>query len=200
MMKTIPWDLRFGLASAAGRGAYFPPLPLPPRQRQERPVYETRVSSAPMQQRTRTIIRLGLLLLFVVLLVGMGLLMHVPQPTLDRFGVRQSFKSPFPFSLDKVVHFGTYFLLSALLSAWMWVGRVPVLKQVALILVVFAGYSALEEYTQQFTERTTDLHDWYADLLGLTAGGLLTWGLFSIAPRWLTATEEKPRRKTNRHS
>jgi len=191
-MKTIPWNLRFGLAPSRGQGAYFPPIPLPPRRRTERPVYETRVSPAAMQHRTRTLLRLGLLLFFLALLVGMGLLMHLPQPTLDRFGFRQSFKSPFPFSLDKVVHFGTYFLLSALLSAWMWVGRVPVLKQVVLILIVFAGYSALEEYTQQFTQRTTDLHDWYADLLGVTLGGLTTWGLFLLAPRWLTATDANP--------
>lgn len=142
-----------------------------------------------MQHRTRTILRLGLLLLFVALLVGMGLLMHVPQPTLDRFGFRQSLKSPFPFSLDKVVHFGTYFLLSTLLGTWMWVGRVPLLKQVVLILLVFAGYSALEEYTQQFTERTTDIHDWYADLLGFTAGGLISWGVFHFGPSWLTVTD-----------
>jgi VanZ family protein len=193
-MNTIPWDLRFGLAPNPARGAYLPPLPLPPRRRKERPVYETNPSPAAMQHRTRTILRLALLLLFLALLVGMGLLMHVPQPTLDLFGLRQSLKSPFPFSLDKVVHFGTYFLLSALLSAWMWVGRVPVLKQVVLILIVFAAYSALEEYTQQFTERTTDLHDWYADLLGVTLGGMLTWGLFSFAPRWLTVTDEQPAR------
>lgn len=149
-----------------------------------------------MQQRTRTILRVALLLLFVALLVGMGLLMHVPHPLLSQYGFRPSMKSPFPFSLDKVIHFTTYFLLSSIISAWMWVGRVPLLKQAVLILLLFAGYSAFEEYTQQFTERTTDLHDWYADLLGVTAGCLLTWGLFSIAPRWLTATD-KPSPKTH---
>jgi VanZ family protein len=191
-MRTIPWDLRFGLATNRGRGAYFPPLPLPPRRRVERPVFNVSSAPAAMQHRTRTFIRLGLLLLFVLLLVGMGLLMHLPQPTLDRLGLRQSMRSPFPFSLDKVVHFGTYFLLSALLSAWMWVGRLPLLKQALIILIVFAGYSAFEEYTQQFTDRTTDLADWYADLLGLSLGALVTWVIFLFAPRWLTVTEAKP--------
>jgi VanZ family protein len=147
-----------------------------------------------MQHRTRTLLRLGLLLLFVSLLLGMGLLMHVPQPLLDQYGIRQGFESPFPFSLDKVLHFATYFILSVLFSAWMWIGRVAVWKQAVLIFIVFAGYSALEEYTQQFTQRTTDLHDWYADLLGFSAGGLITWVLFRFAPRWFTATDDPPAR------
>jgi VanZ family protein len=182
-MKTIPWDLRFGLASNGGRGAYFPPLPLPVRPRKMSPPLRNFRWTAAMQHRTRLILRRLLLALTVLIVVGMGILMHMPltEPVFLRYRIPH---------IDKIVHFSLYFILSSTLCAWLWLGRVPMLKQIVLVLVLLMGYSALEEWTQQWSPgRTSDFYDWLADASGFTLGSITVWCIIAFGPRTLRVTE-----------
>lgn len=188
-MNTIPWDLRFGLASNGGRGAYFPPVPLPPRRR----LYpRDSVRNPPMQYRTRTVLRVVLMLAFLGAGLGFAILMHMPYPYLPEIAKRPS---SFFIPLDKIFHFSSYFLLSVLLCAWFWVGQVPPLrKQAFWIIGGLMLYSGLEEYTQQFSNRVTDMNDWLADVSGFTLGCLITWALWRFGPGWLSVTEQRNQR------
>ncbi len=74
---------------------------------------------------------------------------------------------------DKVAHFLAYALLAwlAAMALRVWHIRIP-----AILLVVLLGgaaYGALDEFLQGFTGRDTDVYDWVADVLGLSAGLLL---------------------------
>jgi len=92
---------------------------------------------------------------------------------------------------DKIVHFSLYFLLSLALCGWLWVGRVPVLKLVFLVIVIMMGYSALEEWSQQFSPgRNCDIYDWFADVSGFTFGCVITWSLIQWGPQSLRITEQ----------
>jgi len=192
-MKTIPWDFRFGLATKREPGAYFPPLPyspfpplpLPARRRKVPPVAQTTRWTAAMQHRTRLILRRILLLAAVLIVAVMGYLMHVPitEP------VPALVKLRIPY-FDKIVHFSLYLLLSLSLCGWLWLGRVPVLKQVLLLLMLLMGYSALEEWSQQFSlGRNSDVYDWLADVSGFTLGCVLVWSMIQFGPRTLRVTE-----------
>ncbi len=139
-----------------------------------------------MHYRTRLLLRRIFLAAFVVLLVAMAIVMHVPLraplESIRRLGIPH---------FDKIVHFSSYLLLSGTLTAWLWVGRVPVIKQMLLVIILLMLYSALEEWSQQFSiGRTSDVRDWYADVLGFTLGCVSMWSLFRWGPSWLRLTEQ----------
>lgn len=138
-----------------------------------------------MQHRTRLLLRRILLVFALLIMATMGYLMHVPI----RAPVQSIANLGIPH-IDKIVHFSLYFLLSLALCGWLWVGRVPVVKQVLLVLVLLMGYSALEEWTQQFSPgRTSDIYDWLADVSGFTFGCVLVWSMILFGPRTLRVTE-----------
>lgn len=77
---------------------------------------------------------------------------------------------------DKLAHFAAYLVLGGLVSIGLglrWRGQwfVPFIAVAAC-----AAYGALDEYTQQFVNRSTDLVDWFADLAGATVGATLYYG------------------------
>lgn len=83
---------------------------------------------------------------------------------------------------DKVMHF-IEFLVLGLLLGWASVRSWPRSKPIAqLSLAVAVGMSlaALDEFQQSFVPgRMSDVNDWFADVLGITAGALLTWWFLS---------------------
>jgi VanZ family protein len=84
--------------------------------------------------------------------------------------------------LDKLAHFGLYFLL-ALLGAMRLVAYERLLRVRKLVLwgVFYALYGVIDELTQPWTGRTADVDDWLADAFGIAAA---TW--FAII--WLRRT------------
>lgn len=66
---------------------------------------------------------------------------------------------------DKVVHFGAFALLALLV--YRVVATRARAAAVWLTAVVLVPYAALDEYTQQFVGRDTDLLDWFADVGGI---------------------------------
>ena len=85
-------------------------------------------------------------------------------------------------SLDKVGHFGLYFVLAFLVSrAWLAGGRRPEL--LALLWVALGIYAALDELHQLVIPgRSADIMDWLTDLAGGAAGFVL--GPVIMRTRW----------------
>lgn len=82
-----------------------------------------------------------------------------------------------PENSDKIAHLLMYAVLAMLLArALAEVGRGRELtgRQAALLLVktfiICAVFGALDEWHQQFVQRTTSLADWIADVVGAAAG------------------------------
>ncbi len=84
-------------------------------------------------------------------------------------------------SSDKVVHFVAFGVLAALFWRFLAARPRPVTAATvwiaALVLVL---YATLDEYTQQFVGRYTDLADWVADLAGI----LCVLAALEIRRRW----------------
>lgn len=75
-----------------------------------------------------------------------------------------------PESSDKWLH-GSGF---ALLTFLFWrnfaaMGGVFSLRFVLIAVTVLLGYAAVDEFTQQFVQRSTDFYDWCADSTGVLA-------------------------------
>jgi len=73
-------------------------------------------------------------------------------------------------SADKVAHFGAYALLGWLAAMTLRVWRVQIPAILLIVLLGGAAYGGGDEVLQGFTGRETDVYDWVADVLGLTAG------------------------------
>lgn len=94
----------------------------------------------------------------------MSILMLVPSPP----------KIPSNFNMiDKVEHFAAFFVLSFLLSIVMMRKNGCVLRSFLLTAVIMSLYGLLIEYFQQFTGRTPELADLFADIAGCIAGSLV---------------------------
>jgi VanZ family protein len=139
-----------------------------------------------MHYRTQILLRRLFFAASLLILAVMGYVMHVPL----RAPVQSIVQLGIPH-FDKIVHFSLYFALSIAVCGWMWVGRVPMLKQVAIVLVLMLGYSAVEEWSQQLSPgRTSDFYDWLADVSGFTLGCVVMWTIIQFGPRTLRATEQ----------
>jgi len=69
---------------------------------------------------------------------------------------------------DKAVHFAAFGLLALLLWRFMAARARPLTAAAVWIAAaVLIAYAALDEYTQQFVGRYTDLADWIADVAGI---------------------------------
>jgi VanZ family protein len=75
--------------------------------------------------------------------------------------------------VDKVLHFGAYFVLGALLGAgWHWAGRRPARGWLLLFALVLGVSDEVRQ--SRMDERTGEVADWVADAVGATAGLFLT--------------------------
>jgi VanZ family protein len=75
--------------------------------------------------------------------------------------------------VDKVLHFGAYFVLGALLAVgWQWAGRRP--ARGWLLLLTLALGASDEVRQSRMEERNGEVADWVADAAGATAGLFLT--------------------------
>lgn len=82
------------------------------------------------------------------------------------------------FNLDKVIHATSFALLAFLLIYARVTGRTAKLGVSVLAgTIVAAIYSALDESTQGLFGRTVSVEDLYANLVGITAVGLMIWFL-----------------------
>ena len=83
---------------------------------------------------------------------------------------------------DKLMHFIEFVILGLLLAwasvrSWQW--SKPIM-QLLLAIVVGMTLAALDEFHQSFVPgRHSDITDWLADVLGITAGALVTWWFLS---------------------
>jgi VanZ family protein len=81
---------------------------------------------------------------------------HLPPEHLPETGVN-----------DKIEHIGAYGLWASAFFVTLWLYK-PRLKNLWLIVLLSgAAYGAFDERTQPFFRRTCDLHDWFADMIGV---------------------------------
>jgi len=93
-----------------------------------------------------------------------ALLTHVPLP--------KGGTSPIPH-LDKVAHFGLYFLLTYLGAARLVASGASVsVRSFVLWGLIYGVYGVVDELTQPWTKRTADLNDWLIDCVGIASA---TW-------------------------
>jgi VanZ family protein len=77
-----------------------------------------------------------------------------------------------PAGADKLVHGGLYSMLGLSL-AWGW-ARTGFAGSTVLLLIIGAGYGALDEWHQSFVPgRDANLGDWMADVVGVMLGLML---------------------------
>ena len=78
-----------------------------------------------------------------------------------------------PLIWDKALHAGAFTGLTfLLLLAWNW-GRPATLVNYATVLLLVAGYGALDELTQLLVPlRNADVWDWVADVIGAIGGAV----------------------------
>jgi len=83
--------------------------------------------------------------------------------------------------LDKVAHFGMYFILGSLILPCCYFSGLGVsAKTISFSSIIGAGYGYGTEYLQKYcSTRSYDLHDACANLIGLACGMLL--GLIIVA-------------------
>ena len=75
-----------------------------------------------------------------------------------------------PKNTDKLVHFAAYFGLAFLLGLW-FASRRPISRRdYAIVLAVAAVYAILDELLQIPVNRSADVRDFVADILGAAAG------------------------------
>ncbi len=82
---------------------------------------------------------------------------------------------------DKVAHFGEYAVLAFALAgslrrdASRWL---PLAALLTVAIAVAAAYGASDEFHQRFVSgRDPDVHDWFADVIGSTAGTIASAAL-----------------------
>jgi len=93
--------------------------------------------------------------------------------------------------LDKLAHFGAYFVLGALLAhATTRLGETPLLA-----VAIGVAYGAVDEIHQHFVPgRTSDVFDWVADTAGVICGVLIFLLVFTRnAPNELSAGSAESR-------
>lgn len=89
---------------------------------------------------------------------------HWPQPNVDLSGLGG----------DKTVHFAAYGAWGALVCLAFVRTRIDLVKWLALGILL----GAMDELTQPFFGRHTELFDWFADIAGLCLGAISVY-LFS---------------------
>ena len=93
---------------------------------------------------------------------------HIPSPWEP--SEPSSRRAPY----DKFGHFAGYALLAWLLMSLLS-RRFHPLAAAALTLLAIAAYGAIDELTQPYFNRSADLPDYYADLIGGAVGVAIAW-------------------------
>ena len=101
---------------------------------------------------------------------------HIPSPWEPRGA--PSRHPPY----DKVGHFAGYALLAWLLMSLLS-RRLHPLTAAALTLLAIAAYGAIDELTQPYFNRSADVPDYLADLVGGVVGIAIAWGRARATPR-----------------
>lgn len=92
---------------------------------------------------------------------------------------------------DKVAHMGLYAILSGL-TYWAARGRYTPRAAAWLAFLLAAVYGVTDEWHQSFVpNRTPDIYDWYADVIG-ASWVLLHARFLPYTPRWLFAGTPPP--------
>lgn len=74
---------------------------------------------------------------------------------------------------DKIVHFATFGILAWLLWHFLTRTRPATSTTIWRALAVLVPYATLDEYTQQFVRRNTELADWIANIAGIVTALLV---------------------------
>ena len=90
---------------------------------------------------------------------------------------------------DKILHFVAYGGLAFLLAWVVSLRSALTLQRAALVIGICCLAGALDEITQPWTGRNTDLHDWYADVVGAIAGVAVFMLLTTMVRRCADASE-----------
>lgn len=101
-------------------------------------------------------IRRLLLWTLIIAWAGAFLASHVPLP---RF--------PPQMPGDKALHVAGFFVLTSLFLLALASHRLGLDRRLPLTVCAMMLYGALDEITQPLARRTRDLHDWYADVVGV---------------------------------
>ncbi|MCA9415517.1 MAG: VanZ family protein [Candidatus Omnitrophica bacterium] len=78
------------------------------------------------------------------------------------------FRKKYIFSQDKFIHIAVYFALAVFFArAFVWDRREMGRKWILIAIALSALYGISDEFHQSFVpERTSDIFDWFADLVG----------------------------------
>lgn len=86
-----------------------------------------------------------------------------------------------PGQLDKVIHFASYAGLGVLLLSLRAMRGTYPWTSVFRRWLLLAGYGAFDELSQMPVNRTPDVKDWFADIVGAACGlGLVTFVVWRI--------------------
>ncbi len=98
------------------------------------------------------------LLTAVVFTVLVLILTHIPQNYVtEKMAL---------LNADKIVHTVAYGLIAVLLAG---VFKMPLtLRKLFVLLVILCTLGYVDEYTQQWVGRTFSIHDWLADIAGIS--------------------------------
>ena len=114
--------------------------------------------------------------------LAMFLATHVPVPKLPAEAA----------GADKLVHLLGYGGLGLLFAFWTALRRRLTALVVLSLWGIIAAYGVLDEWLQQFVNRTTDLGDWTADVTGAAIGVGLVWLLQSLRPLDAQTPRDEP--------
>lgn len=108
---------------------------------------------------------------FALLWIAAAVATHIPVP-----------KLPQTAPGDKLMHFVGYFVLAFCFAFTMRKYKCTLLRATIVPAILLAIYGALDEITQPLVNRHCSLHDWYADVAGISAG-LIVYVILSFAGR-----------------
>jgi VanZ family protein len=124
-----------------------------------------------MTDRTRARFRRAALVVWIAYWALLLTATHVPQPDLPDL----------PEHSDKVIHFCGYAVLT-LLGAFATVRHaLRPTRRLLLWSAIFLVYGALDEWLQNFVNRSPSIEDFYADAAGVLTGGLI-WLVLTRSP------------------
>lgn len=101
------------------------------------------------------------------------LLTHMPMDDVDEWDL----------PLDKIFHFGSFGLISFLLTGALGLWRGWHWKWVPTAIVIAAVYGVIDELTQIPFGRQADVRDWIADVSGATLGAILAGAICEVLHR-----------------
>lgn len=115
---------------------------------------------------------------FFTLAIAMAVSTHWPRLDLGDSDARP----------DLYIHVAAFALWNALLTVAAFFGPAASGRNIAISAAVAAVYAAIDEWTQQFFQRSTNLDDLLANLAGVALGAFAGWG----AARFFGHASDRP--------